>query len=149
MDSSIAVPLEVLKQVAALLRRLTPEEIEKLANGQAKLVCEPLAKRASAKKSAVRELPHVEEIKAALTGMDSREAGYSYLGELGLNKEELRRLASNLDLPMPRSDTADRVKDRIIEATIGYRLRSEAIRGSAPAVMDGPAPRRVDHGTLD
>lgn len=138
------IPIEILKQVAALLRRLTPEEIESLISGQAKLVCEPSVKRGQTKKAPALEVPDVEEIRATLSGMDSREIGYSYLEELGLNREKLRHLASALDLPMPRSDTVEKVKDRIIEATIGYRLRSEAIRGNGPEAGEGDTIRQSE-----
>jgi hypothetical protein len=39
-------------------------------------------------------------------------------------------LAAALDLPAMKSDTVDRLRNRIVEAVIGYKLRSSAVRGS-------------------
>ncbi|WP_329218842.1 hypothetical protein OG352_20815 [Streptomyces sp. NBC_01485] len=136
MSSSADVPIEVLKQISNLLRRLTSEEIDALVTGQARLVCESLPRKGYTKRSSPSDLPNPVEVRAALSAMDSREKGYAYLEELGLNREKLRTLASALDLPTFRSDTVDKTKDRIIEATIGYRIRSEAIRGIGPEAID-------------
>jgi hypothetical protein len=62
--------------------------------------------------------------------MKTREEGYAYLKDLSLGGEQLRRVALALDLPVNRSDNMERLRDRIIEGLIGYRLRSAAIRGS-------------------
>jgi hypothetical protein len=138
MSDSINVPLEVLKQVSALLKRLTPQQIEGLVDGSMRLACEPTVKRRA---SASLEIPDAEKIRADLSSMNSSEEGHDYVEELGLTRERLRHLASALDLHVPRSDTAEKMKGRIVEATIGYRLRSEAIRGQHASPVDPPEER--------
>lgn len=133
MSDPISVPLEVLKQVSALLKRLTPQQIEGLADGSLRLAVEPTAKRRA---SVSPEIPDPEKIRADLSSMNSSEQGQNYIEALGLTRERLRHLASALDLHVPRSDTAEKMKDRIVEATIGYRLRSEAIRGQHASLVD-------------
>jgi hypothetical protein len=142
MSASVDIPIEILKQVSSLLRRLTSEDVENLLSGRARLVCEPVSRRASSKRIALAEVPDLEQVQSTLSSMDSREKGYSYLVDLGLGREQLRLLASSLDLPVPRSDTVDKVRDRIVEATIGYRLSSEAIRGgNTESVIDDIHPQ--------
>ncbi|MFV0129396.1 hypothetical protein ACLGI4_17075 [Streptomyces sp. HMX112] len=123
------LPVRVLKQVAVFLRSLTAEEAEALANGQSRLACVPVHRRGSGKKAQDQPVPDPDKVRSALTALSSREEGNDYVRTLGLNKEGLRTLADALDLPMSRSETVEGIIDRIVEATIGYRIRSEAIRG--------------------
>lgn len=68
-------------------------------------------------------------VRSDLSRLDTREAGIEYLDRLDLTRESLRRLATELDLPATRADTVERLRDRIVEGLIGYRLRSSAVRG--------------------
>jgi hypothetical protein len=70
--------------------------------------------------------------------MDTREEGVAYLAGLDLNRDDLRRLVAALDLPATRSDNTDRLRARVAEALIGYRLRSQAIRGTAGTTRTDP-----------
>lgn len=71
-----------------------------------------------------------DEVKRELSVMATREAGLAYLDQLALNREGLRRLASALDLPATKADTVERLRNRIVEGLIGYRLGSIAVRGT-------------------
>jgi hypothetical protein len=133
-NESVDVPIEILKQISIFLKRLTREEIEGLSSGQLRLACVSPRKKRQPSAFAAMETVDPEQLRSVLSSMDSRDSGYEYIDHLGLNKEKLRRLALALDLPAPHSDTIDKIKDRIIEATIGYRIRSEAIRGESPQI---------------
>lgn len=76
--------------------------------------------------------PAFTEIAAELQRLSDREAGTSLLQQRCNTKIRLEKLARRLDLPVRREDTAENLRDRIVEATIGFRLRSQAIRGKAP-----------------
>nr|VFK37093.1 MAG: hypothetical protein BECKSD772F_GA0070984_101019 [Candidatus Kentron sp. SD]VFK41170.1 MAG: hypothetical protein BECKSD772E_GA0070983_101017 [Candidatus Kentron sp. SD]VFK78281.1 MAG: hypothetical protein BECKSD772D_GA0070982_101112 [Candidatus Kentron sp. SD] len=58
------------------------------------------------------------------------EQGRFFLEQYASNKDALTRLVRYLDLPLHRQETKERLKEKIIDATIGYRLRSRAIRGT-------------------
>jgi hypothetical protein len=76
------------------------------------------------------------EVRAELGEMDSREAGLLFLDQLRLGRDDLRRLVSALDLPVSHSDNMDRLRARIVEGLIGYRLGSQAIRGKPTSLMN-------------
>lgn len=78
-----------------------------------------------------------------LLGKTSREEGIAHLDDLGLSRAGLEKLARALDLPVGRSDRVDRLKERIVEATIGYRLRSGAIKGEV-ATTGGIGPKAAE-----
>ena len=69
------------------------------------------------------------DIRHALELSNSREEGAALLKEKCSTKEELTRLAKYLDLPVQKLDKIDQISERIIEATIGFRIRSAAIQG--------------------
>ena len=59
----------------------------------------------------------------------SRDTGYSLLSAEVRNRKTLEALARFLQLPVQRDDTVERLRAKIIENTIGSRLRSAAIQG--------------------
>jgi len=67
-----------------------------------------------------------EEIIDLLYKCNSREDGYNLLSIN--NNDELRLIVIKLDIPMPLTKN---LANRIIERTIGFRLRSNAIRGTS------------------
>lgn len=70
-------------------------------------------------------------IAAQLQVLKSREDGESLLREKIPNKRGLEEFARFLQLPVQRDDTTERLRAKIIENTIGSRLRSEAIQGKS------------------
>ena len=73
--------------------------------------------------------PDVSEISAKLQTLRSRDAGEQLLQVEAQNRRALEALARFLQLPVQRDDTIERLRAKIIENTIGSRLRSEAIQG--------------------
>lgn len=71
----------------------------------------------------------VIEIADKLQTLRSREAGERWLQDEAPNRRMLEALARFLRLPVQRDDTVERLRAKIIENTIGSRLRSEAIQG--------------------
>jgi len=119
---------EVLRRVSNFLMTLTDDQVDDLIAGQVRITLTP----GSRKKSHSRPLSiagsDVSRIRAELQSKATREEGITFLDSLVLTRESLRVIAVALDLPTPRTDTVAKLKDRIIDATIGYRLRSDAIR---------------------
>lgn len=70
------------------------------------------------------------EVAAQLQTLPSREAGEALLREKAMNRNSLEALARFLQLPVQRDDTMERLRAKIIENTIGSRLRSDAIQGN-------------------
>lgn len=62
--------------------------------------------------------------------MDSNEDGVKYLENLNLKKAQYERILKELDSPFDKRDNIARLISKIIEATISFRLRSQAIQGT-------------------
>jgi len=118
---------EILRRTAQFLRTLTEDEIDDLITGKARLMLTTPTSRRPPRGNAAG-VPDIDGLRQELGSKASRDDGLAYLDELSLNRESLRQVAVALDLPTPRTDTVARLKDRIVEATIGYKLRSKAIR---------------------
>lgn len=74
------------------------------------------------------KLGNVDAIITMLEGMDSREEGKQYVQSLSLNRKQLELILKKLDVPVQKKDTIVKLYAKIIDSTIGYKLRSAAIQ---------------------
>jgi hypothetical protein len=71
----------------------------------------------------------IDLIIAELYKMNNRSEGENYLLSKCTNRVDWERITKKLDVPFQRKDNIDKLKNKIIERTIGFRLRSQAIQG--------------------
>lgn len=69
------------------------------------------------------------ELLSDLNRVDSREKGFDLLSERVKTKTHLEKFAKFIDVGVQKTDKLDKIKENIIESTVGARLRSEAIQG--------------------
>ncbi|OAV70500.1 hypothetical protein Barb4_01328 [Bacteroidales bacterium Barb4] len=79
----------------------------------------------------IRSTIDAESVADALCQMNTCEEGELFLLSKHLKRAELEVIARGLDIPFQKRDRTDRLKDKIIEGTIGFRLRSQAIRSNS------------------
>jgi hypothetical protein len=131
MDEVKKTVVNLLRDIAAKVQALTESEWEDMRAGRLRFTI--AAERVAAKPRS-RSVPSltssdVEDVATRLRQMSDRDAGRSLLREMLPAKESLLRLARYLDLPVNSKETVERLQDRILEGTIGFRLRSQAIQG--------------------
>lgn len=66
-----------------------------------------------------------------LRNAGSRESALQLLNAALLTKKRLEDLARMMDLPVLREDNAERLRQKIVEESVGARLNSQAIRGGS------------------
>lgn len=81
------------------------------------------------KSNKIENFNEIEIIKK-LESMDSKQDGEKYLESLDLKKIQLEKILKELDSPFEKKDNMAKMISKIIEATIGFRLRSQAIQGT-------------------
>ncbi|MEJ6486004.1 hypothetical protein N0Y54_32860 [Nostoc punctiforme UO1] len=81
-----------------------------------------------------------EEVAGKLQKLNTREEGFRVLDDFCPTKKDLQSLAVCIDIPNNKKDVIQALREKIIEATIGYRLRSRAIRGESGLIQ----PEKVD-----
>ncbi len=126
----------LLRQFIEGVQSLSEQDIEALLAGKGRLSVSVEAASAMKQRGRRTTAAAVVEptvIRDTLRSVASREEGVEYLRAVAGSRAAVQRIARFLDLPVRRGETVDRLREKIIEATIGFRLRSQAIRGSTAA----------------
>ena len=120
----------VLKLLLEIVESATPEELEELRSVKLEALLAPVRQQRVGRPdpSLKNRTVEFERLKNALGDTKTRDEALSMLSREVLTKKELEVLARSLDLPVLREDNIDRLTRKIIEATVGSRLNSEAIR---------------------
>jgi len=86
--------------------------------------------RGSRSKSKVYISPlEVENILEELKKASTREAALEVLERLSFTRKELEALVRPLTVHVTKDDSVQRIKEKLVEAVVGSRLNSLAIRG--------------------
>ena len=69
-----------------------------------------------------------DEIINALEKLSNRESGEEYIKNKLITRLDYEAVVKKLDIPYNKKDNINKLRDKIIEGTIGFRLRSQAIQ---------------------
>ncbi len=119
--------LKILNRLSEIIANLPNENIQKFLDGtyEIKFV---KAKNTSEHNEYIPSF-NANEIIDKLKNLDSRENAKTYLGEQGIvSKKDLEVLARQLDIPIVKTNKVDDLKTKIIEFTVGAKLRSQTIQ---------------------
>jgi hypothetical protein len=125
---------KLLRALAECVEKSSSDYLEALVSGRARLIiAEEGSKSVSAAESKRSRPTHSDDdlkiLSERLFSLMSREEGAELLDAAHLTRHNLEALARSIDLPVRKEDNIERLRDRIIAATIGARLNSQAIRG--------------------
>ncbi|MEV7349232.1 hypothetical protein AB0N48_09905 [Micromonospora chalcea] len=123
-----AAAKRVLKELSSFLRNLTEEELGQILDGGAEIAVVPRSPTRPAAKNELPDNVNVDKIRTELLSMSTREEAATYLLKLGLTRTMLQALNAAFDLPVRKSDRVEDLRSNLVEATVGFRLRSSAIR---------------------
>lgn len=128
-ESQIEI-VAALQRVIAALNRLTEEEIKKLLDESYEVEIRLVRRR---QKDDVApnsmEMIDLQTLVLKLTAFGNREEATEFLAATFETKKPLEQIARFLDIPIIKQDKVETLREKIIEATAGARLRSEAIKG--------------------
>lgn len=122
----------LLRSMAAQIEAMGDERLADVLSGKLEIevVVKPSRHRRRGKprhRITERELVDTAD---AIRSCRTREEGEELLATKVTSKSDLSQLARNLDLPVQKSDSTEQLTAKIIEATIGFRLRSAAVQGT-------------------
>jgi|GEM_PF-2925787 anaerobic ribonucleoside-triphosphate reductase len=122
----------VLNELNNKLDKLDENELMNLAENNIEIIINFRSniKSKRNKKEKNYSVDNYGEILDQIKNIKSREEASIFLNNLFTKKIELERFARFLDLPISKEDKASKLVEKIIEATIGYILRSKAIQGT-------------------
>lgn len=116
------------RQFLRFLEELKPEEIASLESRESRVEIRLSGpKRSEGKPHSGLTPEDLSKLGSELRAAATNERAATLLS--GLNKEQLTRLSRALDLPVQKSDTIDQIRERVVQSTVGFRLRSKAIQG--------------------
>ena len=123
----------LLDHLAAAARALSEKELEAVVDGRARIHLRVsfLRPRKASRRSDTQDEGNEQVLREAadyLRRMSARQEGVMYLRSNFQNRAELLKLARRLDIPVGNRDPRNRIEEKIVSATIGFRLRSDAIQ---------------------
>ena len=119
----------ISEDLAGEIVRLSEADLLKLDEGTHELTLKITKKRSTPKITKELSDSQKEDTLKRLQECQSREDGLTILSETFKNKKELEQFAKFLEVMVLKQDKADQIRRKIIEATIGAILRSNAIQG--------------------
>jgi len=134
--SNASIPLGILQRISEFLAELPDDQLADLAAGRARLAYVPAGADSPAPrktpmrrtpKAAVETPPETAELIEELRALTSREDAATKIADL--RKPALTAAAKALSVPRASSLTIAELRAEIVQATVGRRLDSIAIRG--------------------
>jgi hypothetical protein len=120
----------ILRKLADYIDRHPDENLAPIFEQAAKLMPTAGSQKKNDARSQGKISPQeAEQITTELRAFSSREIGDAFLQRELPNRRALETIARFLQLPVQRDDSVERLRAKIIENTIGSRLRSDAIQG--------------------
>lgn len=122
--------ITIFRRIAEAVDALSEDEIKRLSDPQYEVELRAVRRRSKDELAKPQEPINVEEIIRELTNSANRQDAQAYLDSKYSSKKLLELIARQLDIPIIRQDKVEFLRDKVIEATVGARLRSQAIQGT-------------------
>ncbi|WFX66008.1 hypothetical protein NFK10_15275 [Citrobacter braakii] len=119
----------LFRELQDAVLELNEGELEKIISGEYQFVLKVVKKRVgtSAKISSVDDFSYGELLNL-LNQCESREQGNELLSRELKTKSEFEKFARHVEVAVMKSDKLEKIRDNIIESTVGAKLRSDAIQ---------------------
>lgn len=129
MDDPVAFAAILLRQAAKAVEALTEEEKASLLAGEASFRIAIESKTRPRRTQQSTGEIDVVALRARLESSRSRDEAQRILEEMSLSKVALQKITKAFELNCMKDDSVSRLVERIVDATVGFRLRSQAIQG--------------------
>ena len=131
-ESTLQAFVAMLRACADFLSTLPSGDVDAFLKRELDLRLSVVRKKGKStrkEKVAALDAAQLPEIASRLRSMENRAEGERLLRDVAPSKSALEMLGRHLDVAVRREDRLDDLLHRIIEATIGFRLSSAAVRG--------------------
>lgn len=120
----------VLRLASQFLRSLDDADVAALTAGRKRLALVDATTRASPPTGPRVSDVEIEALAEQLSRMPDRQAVLDALTAAALRRPQLEALARRFDIPAGKSQNMERLRARLAEAAVGFRIRSEAVSGT-------------------
>lgn len=119
----------LLRELQDAVLELNEGELEKIISGEYQFILKVGKKRVgtNTKINPVDDFNY-NELLNLLNQCESREQGNDLLSRELKTKSEFEKFARHVEVAVMKSDKLEKIRDNIIESTVGAKLRSDAIQ---------------------
>ena len=125
MSSTRQELLDIINVLSKTLNSIDDQQFNKLINNSAKLVY--VENKIESKKNTSSDNIKINNLISKIKEFKTREETEIYIEDLKLKKEELIELGRLVNANISKKDNKKKIAEKIVDATIGTRLRVEAI----------------------
>ena len=122
--------VSLLQAILRDVKAMDDGSFESLLAGDLTIGVIPRAAPRPAKPAVACSEEQVTQLKESLEKVTARDQARELIGGVLRTKRDMSYFARFLDIPIPSKASSAEMVNRLVEATVGYRLRSAAIRGS-------------------
>lgn len=125
----------ILRELAQVVDSMSDDDVQRLVAGGTRIRLSleegdsPDVKPSKHRDARLPDETMFSDLEMELKTLTSREDGFRALARVCTTKAGLTAFARRLDLHVLRDDDVEKLRDKIVEHTIGFRLRSSAVRG--------------------
>lgn len=126
------VLIQEIEKYLTFLKKMSQEDFNSILKKEKEIIFEIKNKQGfiKSKESLVSD-GEIENIIVKLGSLEARDVGLKYLEELDLGRADIELILRKLDMPFLKKDSILKLNDKIIEGTIGFKLRSQAIQNKS------------------
>ena len=117
-----------MERFLAFLNKLPQAMVKEIENGEKQIEINIISSSKEPNEPMSENSIVVSEAITFLNSMQSREEASSYFSTNDLKKADLEAICKQLDLPFTKKENMKTLQEKIIEGTVGYKLRSQAIQ---------------------
>lgn len=117
-----------MEHFLAFLNKLPQAMVKEIENGEKQIEINIISSSKEPNEPMSENSIVVSEAITFLNSMQSREKASSYFSTNDLKRVDLEAICKQLDLPFTKKENMKTLQEKIIEGTVGYKLRSQAIQ---------------------
>lgn len=117
-----------MEHFLAFLNKLPQAMVKEIENGEKQIEINIISSSKEPNEPMSENSIVVSEAITFLNSMQSREEASSYFSTNDLKRADLEAICKQLDLPFTKKENMKTLQEKIIEGTVGYKLRSQAIQ---------------------
>lgn len=118
-----------LQRLVDAVERLNEDDFSKLGDESFKIEIRLTRKRNKEESSTPTHDADLVNVIEKLTAFPNREEAQQFLDVNFSTRKSVEPIARKLDIPISKQDKVETLRDKVIEATVGARVRSQAIQG--------------------
>ncbi len=121
----------LLRRFASQLQAMDDEDFSRILSGE-KFEIRLREKREPKRAKSDTQTKSIafDQLRQELVKAKSRKEARELIEENIQDQVSLLAFAQHIEVPIPKSASSEKIKDRLVEATVGYQFRSAAIRGT-------------------